>query len=156
MRRLIRAALGAVFAFGVTAASAQGPIGVPATPPGIPAAGFEMPGTAVGRPSVQPVGSPVGSRLPNVGTQTPPAVGPGSVKNPFQGNWPTVDPKQVVAPFPGQPEPADDFWDKLQQRWATLFDPPKPPQTTWVPGSTRRARERRERAEAMLERWRRD
>jgi hypothetical protein len=62
----------------------------------------------------------------------------------------------VVAPYPTQPSPASDFWDRLQQRWAALFETPKPPQTTWVPGTTRRARERRERAEAMLERWHRD
>jgi hypothetical protein len=156
MRRLIRAALGAaVLVFGA-AAPAQGPTAVPATAPGVPAAGFEMPGTAVGRPSVQPVGSPVGTRLPTVGTQTPPAVGPSSIRNPFAGNWPNVDPSQVVAPFPTQQGPTADFWDKLLERWGALFDPPKPPQTTWVPGTTRRARERRERAEAMLERWRRD
>jgi hypothetical protein len=157
MRQLTRAALGAVFAFGVvSAAVAQGPTAVPATQPGVPAAGFEMPGTAVGRPSVQAVGSPVGSRLPTVGTKLPPAVGADAAKNPFAGNWPTVDPKVVVAPYPTQPTQAADFWDKLQQRWAALFDPPKPPQTTWVPGTTRRARERRERAEATLERWQRD
>jgi hypothetical protein len=139
MRVFIRAALGAVFAFAV-----------------VPAAGYEMPGTAVGKPSVQPVGSPVGSRLPDVGTRLPPAVGAGGTTSPFGGTWPTVDPKQVVAPYPTQPSPASDFWDKLQQRWATMFDPPKPPQSNWIPGLSRRARERRERAEAALERWHRD
>jgi hypothetical protein len=152
--RFVRAAFGAVFAFGVvSAAVAQAPVST---------AGYNMPGTAVGKPSVQPVGAPVGSRLPDVGTRLPPAVGQGAGQSPFGGAWPTpdpktVDPKSVVAPYPMQPAPASDFWDKLQQRWATLFDPPKPPQTNnWVPGLSRRARERRERAEAALERWQRD
>lgn len=157
MRRLIHTAFGAVFVFGVVSATvAQGPTPVPATQSGIPAAGFEMPGTSVGRPSVSPVGSPVGTRLPDVGSKLPSSIGGGAASNPFAGNWPTVDPKTVVAPFPQQPSPTADFWDKLMLRWAATFDPPKPPQTGWVPGLSRRARERRERAEAMMERWRRD
>jgi len=157
MRRLVRAAFGAAFAFGVvSAAAAQGPTQVPATPPGVPAAGFEMPGTTVGRPSLQPVGSPVGDRLPSVGSKLPASVGGGAASNPFNGNWPTVDPKMVVAPFPQPPSPAADFWDNLQQRWATFFAPPAPPKSGWIPGLSRRARERRERAEATMERWHRD
>ncbi|MCU0705853.1 MAG: hypothetical protein MUF18_17940, partial [Fimbriiglobus sp.] len=71
--RVQLAALGTALAFALPVI-AQGPMPVPATPPGVPAAGFEMPGTAVGKPSVQPVGSPVGTRLPSVGTKPPPAV----------------------------------------------------------------------------------
>lgn len=157
MRLLNRAALGAVFAFAaVSTVSGQGPTPVPATQPGVPAAGFEMPGTTVGRPSVQPVGTQVGTRLPDVGTKLGSAVGGYGANSPFGGQWPTVNPDQVVAPYPQQPGPAADFWDKLAQRWAAAFDPPKPPETKWVPGSTRRARERRERYEATMERWRRD
>jgi hypothetical protein len=156
MRLLIRAALGAVFAFAAQA-SAQGPMAVPATKPGVPPAGYEMPGTSVGRPSVKPVGSPVGTRLPDVGTKLGSAVGGYGPNSPFGGQWPTgIDPNQVVAPYPQQPSPAADFWDKLQQRWAAIFDPPKPPETKWIPGTTRRARERRERYEATMERWQRD
>ena len=145
MVRLIRAAALAVFAFAAAPAVAQVPAGV-----------TEMPGTPVGRPSVQPVGSPVGTRQPDVGTKLPPAVGGGAVKSPFGGQWPTVDPKQVVAPYPTQPSPTSDFWDKLTQRWGAIFDPPQPPQTKWVPGLSRRARERRERREELMERWHRD
>ena len=148
MRLIIRAALGAVFAFAAMSA-AQSP-----TP--TPTARYEMPGSAVGRPSVQPVGSPVGTRLPDVGTKLGSAVGGYGPNSPFGGQWPTVDPNQVVAPYPQQPGPAADFWDKLAQRWAASFDPPKPPETKWIPGTTRRARERRERYEAAMERWHRD
>ncbi len=138
----------AVFA---SAAIAQ-PIG-----PVVPATGGEMPGKPVGQASVQPVGTrlpTVGKTLPKVGT---PLGEPGGPNNPFGGEWPTsIDPNLVIAPYPGQKNPTADFWDRLQDRWAKLFPPSAKPPSTYIPGLTRRNRERREREQALLERRMRD
>jgi hypothetical protein len=152
MRALTVAALGAALLL-PPAAVAQTTPTAPATPPGVPAAGYEMPGVPVGKPStLQPVGSPVGTRLPNVGTQLPQA----TTSNPFNGNWPSIDQDLVVAPYPGMKKESADFWDRLAERWAALLTPPPPPPTKWIPGTTRRARERRERQQELLERRMRD
>lgn len=151
MRVLTVAALGAAFPFVAATAVAQTAPITPGTPPGVPPAGFEMPGTPVGKPSVSTVGSPVGTRLPTVGTKVPQA----TASNPFTGNWPSVDPTQVVAPFPGMKKDSLDFWDRLNERWAALFTPP-PPQSNFVPGLSRRARERREKLQVEQERRMRD
>jgi hypothetical protein len=113
-----------------------------------------MPGKPVGTPSVQPVGT----RLPSVGTQLPKVGQPPSGYNgskpnsPFAqgGNWPTnVDPNLVVAPYPTPKLDSDGFWDKLYQRWLVLFEDDKKAQPTWVPGISRRNRERREKEQEV-------
>jgi hypothetical protein len=116
-----------------------------------------MPGKAVGSPSVQPVGTRLpqtGSQLPKVGQ--PPSGYNGSRPNtPFQGdNWPKPDPNLVVAPYPTPNLGTDGFWDKLYKRWLTLFDDKNSTQPTWVPGIARRNRERREKYEAEMRRMR--
>jgi hypothetical protein len=109
-----------------------------------------MPGTPVGSPSVQPVGQPVGTRLPTVGQKvgTPPTGYPKDATSPFAGeNWPKIDPKQVVAPYPTPQGQADSFWDKLYKRWLTIFPEDKAPKPTYTPGIARRNRERAEKRE---------
>ena len=113
-----------------------------------------MPGTTVGTPSVQPVGS----RLPAVGTKvgTPPTGYPKGAATPFTGDgWPKVDPKQVIAPYPTPQAAPDSFWDKLYKRWLTLFPDDKAPKPTYTPGIARRNRERaEERRDEMARRMR--
>jgi hypothetical protein len=119
-----------------------------------------MPGTPVGTPSVQPVGT----RLPSVGNPLPkvgqPPTGyngakPGTTADsPFgQGNWPSIDPNLVVAPYPTPKLNSDNFWDKLYQRWLVLFTDDNKDKPTWVPGISRRNRERREKEQMMMRRW---
>lgn len=126
------------------------------TPTPTPTSGT-TPGKPVGAPSVQPVGT----RLPQTGTQLPKVGQPPSGYNgqkpnsPFQGDkWPTPDPSLVVAPYPTPNLSSDNFWDKLYKRWLTLFDDKNTTQPTWVPGISRRNRERREKYEAEMRRWR--
>jgi len=120
-----------------------------------PNEGF-MPGTPVGKPMVEAVGT----RLPSVGTQLPkvgkPLDGKPSTK-PFDGSAPKVDPNLVVAPFPTPNEEPENFWDKLYRRWSVIFDSPdERPPSGYIPSFSRRARERnRERQrEEMMRRWR--
>ena len=114
-----------------------------------------MPGTPVGTPSVQPIGS----RLPSVGTQ-PPRVGQplqsGKLPaSPFVGDgWPKVDPNLVVAPYPTPPSTSNSFWDKLYQRWMHIFVDDTRPNPTYTPGISRRNRERREKREEEMRRMR--
>lgn len=122
-----------------------------------PASAQVMPGKAVGVPSVQPVGT----RLPTVGTQLPrvgqPPGAPGNKppESPFtQGNWPTPDPNLVIAPYPTPKLDSGNFWDRLYQRWLVLFTDDPQPTPNWVPGISRRNRERREKREEMLRRQR--
>lgn len=156
MRVLTVAALGAALLLPPVVVAQTTPLTQP-TPPGVPTAGFEMPGVPVGKPSIlQPVGTPVGTRLPTVGTQLQQAVDPKKPTSPFNGVWPTVDEDLVIAPYPGMKKASADFWDRLAERWAALLAPPPPPPTKWIPGTTRRARERRERQQELLERRMRD
>jgi hypothetical protein len=119
---------------------------------------YAMPGKPVGLASVQPVGTrlpTVGTTLPKVGSSLPgygatPSI-PATADNPFQGNFPKVDPDLVVAPYPTETK-QDDFWDELLKRWAVAFGGNKPPTPQWTPGIARRNRERareRERQEMM-------
>lgn len=119
-----------------------------------------MPGTPVGLPSVAPVGNrlpQVGSQLPRVGT-SPSGYNGANPNSPFVGkDWPKPDPNLVVAPYPTPNLKTDSFWDKLLERWQVLFaGDQKPPTSTWTPGISRRNRERKEKREEELMRWRRD
>jgi hypothetical protein len=77
--------------------------------------------------------------------------------SPFTGdNWPKPDPNLVVAPYPTPKLNSDSFWDKLYARWMTWFAGDQTPPTTWTPGISRRNRERKEKREEELMRWRRD
>jgi hypothetical protein len=64
-----------------------------------------------------------------------------------------IDLKNVIAPYPGQPNPPKSIWDRMVEYWEELLSPPKitvaPP--NWTPGIGRRNREREK--ERM---WRRD
>ena len=119
------------------------------------AMGQQMPGTAVGRPLVTPVGTQLpqaGTQLPKVGSP-PPGYG-GLTGSPYAPQKPTVDPKLVVAPYPtGMPgtEPKS-FWDSLADRWYGMLglNTPAETQRNWTPGLGRRNKERKD---AM---WRRD
>src|SRR5688500_2074008 len=74
-----------------------------------------MPGTPVGKPIVTPVGSPIAKAVPQAGQRV--GNGPGGVPpalNP-QGPKPAgqvIDLKNVVGPYPQQPNPEPSFWDK--------------------------------------------
>lgn len=108
-----------------------------------------MPGMAVGRPyALQQAGQQISRAAPAAGAQVgtgaggiPGALDPRSPMPPGQ----VIDLKNVVAPYPGQPNPAPGFWDRLTDRWFgfLLPDPPapaKPP--NWTPGIARRNKER--------------
>ena len=121
---------------------------------------FQMPGTAVGTPLLQPVGS----QLPRAGTQAGAPVGmvpggqsPGlnpSTYQPLRPPGVPIDLSNVIAPYPGMPEPKPSFWQELERRWLSLFASDAPAQrTTYTPGIARRNQERREMREG---RWRRD
>lgn len=109
-------------------------------------------GTPVGRPLIGPVGTQqpqVGTALPKIG-KTAGYYGPDgkfTTEKPVEQN---VDPKLVVAPYPGMPGEEKDFWDRLYDRSmrAMGINQPKIVQQNWTPGLARRNRDRRE-AEKM-------
>jgi hypothetical protein len=112
-----------------------------------------MPGRAVGTPLLMPVGQ----SLPTPGQ--PVGTGPNGIPaalSPFgpSPNGQPFDLKNVIAPYPGMPKPPPSFWDRLEERWMKLFESDKPAvrPTPWVPGISRRDRERKE--ERM--RWQRN
>ena len=105
-------------------------------------------GTPVGRSTI----APVGTQQPQVGTQFPKVGHPAGYMG-LDGKFTTekpqqqvVDPKAVVAPYPGMPGKEPDFWDRLYDRSlrAMGMDQPKVVQKNWTPGLARRNRERRE------------
>src|SRR4051812_16689749 len=84
----------------------------------------QMPGTPVGTPLVQPVGTQLPRAAPSVGA--PVGTGPGGTPSPLDPRAPTppgqaIDLKNVVGPYPGMPAPPPSFWEKLEQRWFALF-----------------------------------
>ena len=110
---------------------------------------YTMPnGTPVGRQTI----GPVGTQQPQVGTQFPKVGQPAGYNGPdgkFTTEKPvqqTVDPKVVVAPYPGMPGEAPDFWDRLYDRSmkAMGLNQPTIVQKNWTPGLSRRNRARRE------------
>ena len=133
-------------------AAAQQPTTLPAPVP------FQMPGTPVGQPLVQPVGGKIPQAVPPAGA--PVGTGPGGVPDPLNPGGPKPPGEQinmdnVIAPYPGMPDPEPNFWEKLEKRWMSLFqsDTPAVRPTQWTPGIGRRNRERREAREMMM--WRR-
>ncbi len=97
----------------------------------------------------------IANPTPTAVTQNVPVRNGQKPNSPFQGDkWPTPDPSLVVAPYPTPNLSSDNFWDKLYKRWLTLFDDKNTTQPTWVPGISRRNRERREKYEAEMRRWR--
>jgi hypothetical protein len=133
---------------GVIGLAAGAPAQTPSTYP--VAAPTSMPGTAVGKPIVQPVGnripravSPAGQPVGSTpGNKLPPTLDPQLPKPAGQ----QIDLKNVIAPYPGMPTPEKTFWEKLEERWFSMFypsPPTTPPNPTgWTPGIGRRNRER--------------
>jgi len=109
---------------------------------------YVMPG---GKPVGRPLIGPVGTQQPQVGTQFPKVGQPAGYNGPdgkFTTEKPTqqvVDPKAVVAPYPGMPGEEPDFWDRLYDRSMKLMglNQPKIVQKNYTPGLSRRNRERR-------------
>ncbi len=110
---------------------------------------YVMPGgTPIGRSTI----APVGTQQPQVGTQFAKVGQPAGYNGPdgkFTIEKPvqqTVDPRAVVAPYPGMPGAGKDFWDRLYDRSLSLMglNQPKIVQKNWTPGLARRNRERRE------------
>jgi hypothetical protein len=117
---------------------------------------FVMPGTPVGRPLVHPVGVPITPAAPAAGQRV--GTGPGGIPGALDPRSPmppgqVIDLKNVIAPYPGQPNPPKSVWDRMVEYWEELLNPPKimvaPP--NWTPGIGRRNRER-----AQERMWRRD
>ena len=112
---------------------------------------YVMPGgTPVGRAAI----APVGTQQPQVGTQFPKVGQPAgfmgtdgkfTIEKPMQQ---VVDPKAVVAPYPGMPGEEPDFWDRLYARSLKVMGMNQPVivQKNYTPGLSRRNRERREAA----------
>lgn len=130
-------------------AVAQQPSTYTVAPPGT-----AMPGTPVGTAMVAPAGTPIPKAVPAVGAKV--GTGPTGIPSLLDPRAPQgqqIDLKNVIAPYPGMPNPAPSFWDKLTDRWAALLGPATPPvqSTNWTPGIARRNREREK--ERM---WRRD
>jgi hypothetical protein len=132
---------------------AQQPVTLPTTPQP-----FQMPGTAVGKPLLQPVGTQLPKAAPPAGTPVgtspggiPGALNPGGPQPPGQ----PIDLKNVIAPYPGMPKPPPSFWEKLEERWMALFQSEQPAQkpTPWTPGIGRRNRDREKTRQEMM--WRR-
>ncbi len=115
-------------------------------------AAAQMPGTPVGRPLVQPVGTRLPQAVPSVGEKV--GTGPSGIPSGLDPIGPKPDGKpfeikNVVAPYPGMPKPPADFWQKLEARWFALFESDRPAvkPTNWTPGLARRNRERKEEKE---------
>ncbi len=109
----------------------------------------QMPGTPVGTPLVQPVGSRLPQAVPSVGAKV--GTGPGGIPGGLDPLGPKPDGKaieltNVVAPYPGQPKPTPNFWEKLEARWFALFESDRPAvkPSNWTPGLGRRNRDRKE------------
>jgi hypothetical protein len=141
-------------------AAAAGPLAAQQPPQtvSVPPPTFQMPGTPIGTPIVRPVGGEIPKAAPPAGAAV--GTGAGGIPNPLDPRSPQppgqlIDLKNVIAPYPGMPEPEPSFWQKLEQRWFALFQSDQPAQrpTTWTPGIGRRNREReKERAQMW---WRR-
>ena len=121
---------------------------------------LQMPGAVVGTPLLQPVGTQLPRAAPQAGTPvgmvpagTTPGLNPGT-NPPQQPPGVPIDLSNVIAPYPGMPNPKPSFWQELEKRWLSLFQSDAPAQrTTYTPGIARRNQERREVREG---RWRRD
>jgi hypothetical protein len=103
---------------------------------------------------IAPAGTPIPKAVPAAGARV--GTGPTgipSLLDPRSPQGQVVDLKNVIAPYPGMPNPTPSFWDQLQARWAAMLGPtPSVVQpTNWTPGISRRNREREK--ERM---WRRD
>jgi hypothetical protein len=131
-------------------AAAQQPLNVQPNP-------TAMPGTPVGKPLVQPVGSTLPKAAPAVGA--PVGTGPGGLPTTLDPRAPKpvgqqIDLKNVIAPYPGMPKPPPSFWEQITKQWFKLFesDTPAVRPNNWTPGIGRRNRERKE---ERLQMWRR-
>lgn len=126
------------------------------TPPlsAVPNSGnpYAMPGVPVGKPLLQPVGTQLPAAGQPVGNRVGKAPGdmpfiPDTI-NQMPGQ---VDLSNVIAPLPetmmAPPDPS--LWDKFVAKFGASigFVAPEPPSPTWIPGISRRNRER------ARERW---
>jgi hypothetical protein len=122
------------------AASAQQPSTYTVAP-----SGAAMPGTPVGAAMVMPAGTAIPKAVPAAGAKV--GTGPAGIPAALDPRAPqgqAIDLKNVVAPYPGMPNPSPSFWDQLQARWNALLGPSSPPvqSQNWTPGIARRNRER--------------
>jgi hypothetical protein len=122
---------------------------------------YSMPGVEVGKPyTIQPVGTrqpTVGTMQPRVGTAPPNLQQSRTFSDPFglkgtgiQSSQLAFDPKNLSVPIPQVPGTEKDFWDRLYDRWLSIFESDPKPSTNWTPGIGRRNRDRKE------DRFRRD
>jgi len=140
MRRFVVGGLLACGVAGIASAQTPAPVNVMPTP--------GMPGLPVGKAYTAPVGQQIPKAAPAVGSQVgtgatgiPGALDP---RSPMPAGQ-VIDLKNVVAPYPGMPKPAGNFWDRLTDRWFNFLLPDPPPATkppNWTPGIGRRNRER--------------
>lgn len=123
-------------------------------------AGNAMPGQVVG--SYRGQVNPVGNRLPAAAPQAGQSITANAQQRPYDPSRPydvfkgtNIDPKNVLAPITGpdgKPVTPPDSLDLLSEKIKAFFvkPAPAPPRPPYVPGISRRNRERQE----ML--WRRD
>jgi hypothetical protein len=110
-------------------------------------------GTPVGTPLLMPIGS----QFQQVGQQPGANVGTSPTtwrQDAIPPNGQVIDLKNSVAPVPLSSLPpalrsqqSPGFWDQVYNKWASVlgFSNPETPKSGYIPGMTRRAKERRER-----------
>jgi hypothetical protein len=141
---------GLATSFFVIGASAQTPQ-QNATPP------LLNPLLTTGTPVGTPVLKPIGSQLQQVGQQQGTNVGsqtPTWRQDPLPPGGKVIDLRNSVAPVPAsslppalRPQEPMSLWDQIYSTWASALGLNKPAQQQnngYVPGMTRRAKERRE------------
>lgn len=114
-------------------------------------------------PLLKPVGTRLPQAVPSAGTPIGmipggrmPGLNPGNpAAAPNKPPGQVIDMRNVIAPYPGQPEPPPTFWQELERRWFSMFqsDAAPPERMPYTPGIARRNQERRE---ARMGRWQRD
>lgn len=126
---------------------------------GVASAQFTTPGTPVGTPlpignagdpSARPVGAPVGGQVGSA---------PGGIMQSTSQDFSKIDKSMLSAPLPNYPGigAKPTLWDRTKQQMIAAFNYVNPfyeapkPRPPWVPGISRRNRERAE--ERM---WQRD
>lgn len=148
----------------ITAAVAASPLAAPAQTPPVSAAPtpvptFQMPGTVVGQPLLQPVGTQIPKAAPAAGTpvgMTPGGASPTDLTGTLPGQQ--INTANVVGPLPESfnmipTEPS--LWDKFVAKFGASLGlvTPEPKAPNWTPGIARRNRER---ARARTQMWQRD
>jgi hypothetical protein len=112
-------------------------------------------GTVVGKPVLKQVGSLVNPAAPKVGQSL--GNNPGEIwkVDPLPAGGQVVDLRNSIAPVPAsslppglRPKESENIFEKVYNKWALAIGITKPsvPNNGYVPGMTRRAKERRDKA----------